>query len=118
MLACTLLSRSFCRHSRGIIVHGCHGCLAKDACCCNDIASGQVWSAEAATLCMQACANILQHTCVASEGQSGAGMWDTTSRKIHSILTGKVNAAAVHLPSNLSCCTALTIAAAVHAHKG
>ena len=40
---------------------------------------------------MQACANILQHTCVASEGQSGAGMWDTSAKKIHSILTGKVS---------------------------
>ena len=43
-----------------------------------------------AAACVQGCANILQHTCVASEGQSGAGMWDTASRKIHSILTGKV----------------------------
>lgn len=66
---------------------------------------------------MQACANILQHTCVASEGQSGAGMWDTTSRKIHSILTGKVSAAAAHLLSGLSCCTGPATAAAVHTHK-
>jgi hypothetical protein len=43
------------------------------------------------TLCaLQGCANILQHSCVASEGQSGASMWDPSSRKIHSILTGKV----------------------------
>ena len=67
---------------------------------------------------MQACANILQHTCVASEGQSGAGMWDTTSRKIHSILTGKVSAAAAHLLSGLSCCTGPATAAAVHHSQG
>lgn len=48
-------------------------------------------SAERARWWVQACANILQHTCVASEGQSGAGMWDSKSRKIHSILTGKVS---------------------------
>ena len=40
--------------------------------------------------CLQACANILQHSCVASEGQSGASMWDPSSHRIHSILTGKV----------------------------
>ena len=66
-----------------------------------NIASGLLCLAEAALLGMQACANILQHTCVASEGQSGAGMWDTTSRKIHSILTGKVSAAAVRLLDGL-----------------
>lgn len=37
----------------------------------------------------QRCANILQHNCVASEGQSGASMWDS-SNVVHSILTGKV----------------------------
>ena len=83
-----------------------------------DIANGQLCSAEAASLCMQACANILQHTCVASEGQSGAGMWDTTSRKIHSILTGKVSAAAPSPLSGLSCCIARATAGIVHAHQG
>nr|QOL01128.1 putative extracellular protein CSOL_052 [Pseudococcomyxa simplex] len=39
----------------------------------------------------QACSNILQHSCAASEGQSGAGMWDSSSKKLHSILTGKLS---------------------------
>ncbi|BDA46549.1 probable glutamyl endopeptidase [Coccomyxa sp. Obi] len=39
----------------------------------------------------QGCSNILQHNCVASEGQSGASMWDPTSHRIHSILTGKLS---------------------------
>ena len=81
------------------------------------VASGHLCLAETADLRMQACANILQHTCVASEGQSGAGMWDTTSRKIHSILTGKVSAAAAHLLSGLPCCPDPTTAAAVRTHK-
>ena len=38
---------------------------------------------------LQRCANILQHNCVASEGQSGATMWDS-SNVVHAILTGKV----------------------------
>ena len=42
------------------------------------------------TFAVQGCANILQHSCVASEGQSGASMWDPSSHRIHSILTGKV----------------------------
>lgn len=48
---------------------------------------------------LQACANILQHSCVASEGQSGASMWDPSSHRIHSILTGKVWAAGDSSPS-------------------
>lgn len=55
---------------------------------------------------LQACANILQHSCAASEGQSGAGMWDPTSRKLHSLLTGKVCVRA-HLMADrfvLLCC--------------
>jgi hypothetical protein len=40
-------------------------------------------------LCLQRCANILTHTCISSDGQSGSGMWDT-DYKIRSILTGKV----------------------------
>ena len=37
----------------------------------------------------QGCANILQHTCLSSNGQSGASMWDN-SLGIRAILTGKV----------------------------
>jgi hypothetical protein len=44
---------------------------------------------------LQACSNILQHSCAASEGQSGAGMWDSSSKKLHSILTGKVGPRAI-----------------------
>ncbi|KAK9839188.1 hypothetical protein WJX81_000049 [Elliptochloris bilobata] len=41
----------------------------------------------------QRCANILQHNCVASEGQSGASMWDS-SNVVHAILTGKLTTSA------------------------
>ena len=36
------------------------------------------------------CCNILQHDCVATEGQSGAPMWDAITYDLRSILTGKV----------------------------
>ncbi|BDA51220.1 probable glutamyl endopeptidase [Coccomyxa sp. Obi] len=36
------------------------------------------------------CANILQHTCLSSNGQSGSSMWDN-SQRIRAILTGKVS---------------------------
>ena len=39
----------------------------------------------------QGCANILQHTCLSSNGQSGSSMWDN-SLGIRAILTGKVRA--------------------------
>ena len=38
---------------------------------------------------VQRCANILQHTCLSSNGQSGSSMWDDNQR-IRAILTGKV----------------------------
>jgi hypothetical protein len=40
-------------------------------------------------VCLQRCANILQHTCLSSNGQSGSSMWDDNQR-IRAILTGKV----------------------------
>ena len=55
-------------------------------------------------LLRQRCANILQHNCVASEGQSGATMWDS-SNVVHSILTGKVRAAPGRSgPCRQNCC--------------
>ena len=38
---------------------------------------------------VQACANIIGHTCISSNGQSGSSMWDAQNR-IRAILTGKV----------------------------
>lgn len=38
---------------------------------------------------VQACANIISHTCISSNGQSGSSMWDAQNR-IRAILTGKV----------------------------
>ena len=40
-------------------------------------------------LLVQGCANILEHTCLSSNGQSGSAMWDS-SLGIRAILTGKV----------------------------
>ena len=40
---------------------------------------------------LQGCANILEHTCLSSNGQSGSSMWDA-SLGIRAILTGKVGA--------------------------
>eukprot|EP00884_Botryococcus_braunii_P022171 jgi/Botrbrau1/8638/Bobra.0196s0032.1 len=36
------------------------------------------------------CANILEHTCLSSNGQSGSSMWDADN-KVRAILTGKVS---------------------------
>ena len=47
---------------------------------------------------LQACANIISHTCLSSNGQSGSSMWDDQNR-IRAILTGKVNSPAVPLLS-------------------
>jgi hypothetical protein len=41
-------------------------------------------------LYLQACANIISHTCLSSNGQSGSSMWDDQNR-IRAILTGKVS---------------------------
>ena len=38
----------------------------------------------------QGCSNILTHTCISSDGQSGSGMWDS-NYQIRAILTGKVS---------------------------
>lgn len=45
---------------------------------------------------MQGCANILQHTCLSSNGQSGSSMWDA-NLGIRAILTGKVCATSTWL---------------------
>ena len=47
------------------------------------------------------CDNIIKHTCLSSDGQSGSGMWDVNNLQ-HAILTGKVG------PSCMAdgvCCT-------------
>ena len=36
------------------------------------------------------CSNIIIHTCLSSDGQSGSGMWDANYTQ-HAILTGKVS---------------------------
>ena len=38
---------------------------------------------------LQRCSNILTHTCISSDGQSGSGMWDDAF-SIRAVLTGKV----------------------------
>ena len=38
------------------------------------------------------CDNIIKHTCLSSDGQSGSGMWDPNNLQ-HAILTGKVGSA-------------------------
>ena len=35
------------------------------------------------------CDNIIKHTCLSSDGQSGSGMWDVNNLQ-HAVLTGKV----------------------------
>ena len=51
---------------------------------------------------LQACANIIGHTCISSNGQSGSSMWDGQNR-IRAILTGKVGHVTVSgCTSNLS----------------
>ena len=49
----------------------------------------------------QACANIIGHTCLSSNGQSGSSMWDAQNR-IRAILTGKVG---INVHVLLSCPT-------------
>lgn len=46
--------------------------------------------ASEALLPMQRCSNILTHTCISSDGQSGSGMWDT-DYSIRAVLTGRVS---------------------------
>lgn len=48
------------------------------------------------TCATQACANIMQHTCLSSSGQSGSAMWDNTTN-IRAILTGKVRSCLLEL---------------------
>ena len=48
---------------------------------------------------VQACANIIGHTCISSNGQSGSSMWDAQNR-IRAILTGKVGQSILHLLSD------------------
>ena len=35
------------------------------------------------------CSNVILHTCLSSDGQSGSGMWDSNTTS-HAVLTGKV----------------------------
>ena len=41
--------------------------------------------------CGDDCDNMVQHTCLTYEGQSGSGMWSENNQSIHSIVTGAIS---------------------------
>ena len=40
--------------------------------------------------CGEDCDNMVQHSCLTYEGQSGSGMWSSNNQTIHSIVTGAI----------------------------
>ena len=59
---------------------------------CSDVtilATGTGFLATLSDCTSGGCDNIIRHTCLSSDGQSGSGMWDANHLQ-HAILTGKV----------------------------
>ncbi|DBA99843.1 hypothetical protein WJX77_006939 [Trebouxia sp. C0004] len=66
-----------------------------------DKASGTMWTTNCSKVlfdsdgsdleeCGDDCDNMVQHSCLTYEGQSGSGMWSQNNQTIHSIVTGAV----------------------------
>ena len=79
-----------CLQAGPLLIHRCRQCQGPaDQWNARLHLLGAQRSVSAVCTVVQACANVMTHTCLSTNGQSGSGMWDA-SNAIRAILTGKV----------------------------